>query len=140
MCSNLWCILSKFLSNRTIKYHIERKIYSNRSTRLSHSSDIEDAIWHIRTDQNRVVCLTKDNFIRIYNCENFKSSIKEYHLQSIFYEPNFTESKTNRDSKSNDQKVNIDMGMKFTFNGKPAFPIYVLKSSGQIECLIDYES
>lgn len=111
-----------------------------KSTRLSHSSDIEDAIWHIRTDQNRVVCLTKDNFIRIYNCENFKSSIKEYHLQSIFYEPNYTESKTNRDSKSNDQKVNIDMGMKFTFNGKPAFPIYVLKSGGQIECLIDYES
>ena len=31
------------------------------------------------------------------------------------------------------------MGAKFTYNGKPAYPIYVLKPNGQIECLIDYE-
>lgn len=35
---------------------------------------------------------------------------------------------------------NIDIGNRFIYNGKPAYPIYVLKPTGQVECLIDYDS
>jgi len=36
--------------------------------------------------------------------------------------------------------VSIDMGARMMFNGKQAYPIYVLKASGRVECLVDYES
>lgn len=106
-----------------------------KSNKLPHTADIMDAIWHTRADYNRIVCLTKDNFIRIFNCENLKTPIKEYHLQSIYHEENIPRSYDN-----SLQTCNIDMGNKFSFNGKPAYPIYVQKSAGQIECILDCDS
>lgn len=103
-----------------------------KSMKLSHPSNIMDAVWHLSRDYNHIVCLFKDNFVRIYNCESLKFPLKEYHLQSIFHE----ETKIESENRS----LNIDMGMKFTYNNKPAYPIYVLKPTGQIECIIDYES
>ena len=32
------------------------------------------------------------------------------------------------------------MGLQFEYNEKLAYPIFVLKINGQVECLIEYES
>jgi hypothetical protein len=36
--------------------------------------------------------------------------------------------------------VNIDMGLRFEYNDKLAYPIYILKENGQVDCLIEYEA
>jgi len=102
-----------------------------KSIRLPHTTDIVDAVWHPGNDSTRLICLTKDNFLRILNYENFKTPVKEYHLQSIFGD--------DLHSKKPLKGINIDVGGRMMFAGKEAFPIYVLKTNGRIECLIDYE-
>lgn len=32
------------------------------------------------------------------------------------------------------------MGLRFEYNEKLAYPIYILKENGQVDCLIEYES
>jgi hypothetical protein len=32
------------------------------------------------------------------------------------------------------------MGFKFEYNDQYAYPIYILKSNGYVECIIEYES
>lgn len=99
---------------------------------MSHSAELVDATWHTRAETNRIVCLTHDNFVRIYHCENLKSPLKEYHLQSIYRDDHIGH-------KNVKTSQNIAMGNKFTYNGKTAYPVYVLKPNGQVDCLIDYD-
>jgi hypothetical protein len=35
--------------------------------------------------------------------------------------------------------LNIEIGARFEYNERYAYPIYVLKSNGQIDCLVEYD-
>ncbi len=107
-----------------------------KSIKIPHTGGIVDAVWHSGADLTRVVCLTEDNFLRMFECEGgLKSPVKEYHMQGIFGD----ECGPGR-RRQQRRGVSIDMGARMMFNGKQAYPIYVLKASGRVECLVDYES
>ena len=36
--------------------------------------------------------------------------------------------------------MKLEMGSVFDYNEHAAYPIYILKSNGQVDCLVDYES
>jgi hypothetical protein len=40
---------------------------------------------------------------------------------------------------SDEKCIKIEMGSAFEYNNKTAYPIFILKSTGLIECLIEYE-
>jgi hypothetical protein len=35
--------------------------------------------------------------------------------------------------------VNIDIGSQFEYNEKLAYPIFLLKINGQVDCVIEYD-
>jgi hypothetical protein len=109
--------------------HIFQKITNNKikfsrsiNLNLGNSKDVIDALWHTNDISNDiVVCLTNDNHLRYFNIETSKAAFKEYRFQ-------------------NEKCLKIEMGPAFELNSKLAYPIFVLKSNGFIECLIEYES
>jgi len=97
------------------------KIFRSINLNLGNSKDVIDAVWHTSTINDIVVCLTNDNHLRYFNIGNSKAAFKEYRFQ-------------------NEKCLKIEMGPAFEMNNKLAYPIFVLKSNGFIECLIEYES
>jgi hypothetical protein len=41
--------------------------------------------------------------------------------------------------KDNHGFISIEIGSRFEFNSRIAYPIFLLKSNGQINCVLEYE-
>lgn len=133
-----------------------------RSTRLNVSKnlDIIDALWHSTTsrDTNVAFCLTSDNYLRFFRIGVFSGTsgttqFKEFHLEKSYSHQTSLSSKRTNQSNTyiNILKkfinrfilafkiISIEIGAKLRYCDKFAYPIFALKSNGQVECVIEYE-
>lgn len=99
--------------------------------KLNTKLDIIDSIWHRREDDESVICLTNDHNLRFFKSKNPNILYKEYHLETSY---------TQIDMELKSSKLlSIDMGSMFEYNNQLGYPIYILRSSGQVECVVEYE-
>ena len=116
-----------FCQQRSIVFSINSKL------------NIVDAIWHVRHNDDCVLCLTNDYNMRFFKVKNPKIQMKEFHLASVFSQSNLDQMASEVTNKGC-KLVSIDMGSKFEYNEKLAYPIYILKINGQVDCLIEYDT
>ncbi|RNA02513.1 Nuclear pore complex [Brachionus plicatilis] len=93
------------------------------------NSSILDAIWHTKLDENLIVCLGADCRVKIYRLSNPSNPVKEFY---------FSNSLEKDPSVKGPDFLCLDMGTKFEYNEKIAYPIFVQRADSVIECLIDY--
>lgn len=112
---------------------------------VSKNLDIIDGIWHSSNrDPNVVICLTSDSYLRFFKIGGFTLTaansswhhqFKEFHLDKTYSKTSLSRELTSKVFKT----ISIDIGARLKYCDKFAYPIFALKSNGQVECLIEYE-
>lgn len=115
-----------------------------RSIQFSVKHEIIDATWHLN-DSDLIVCLTSDCTLRYFSIDSHQSSnnqLKKLNLNNLTNESIYVDDDRSRSAahQSSDGIVKFEMGKSFLFNSKQATPIFVLRKSGQIDCVIEYEN
>lgn len=130
-------------------------ICKTKQFHFKHLNNIIDALWHSLPDDDYIVCLTQilnTQIIQFFSIVNSNMPVKSFNLPNssshllITNEFDLKRSKSNKidvlTPQSNDNYgfISIEIGSRFEFNNRIAYPIFLLKSNGQINCVLEYEN
>jgi hypothetical protein len=116
-----------------------------KSVRFNIKAEIVEAHWHTNINEDWVVCLTGDNFLKYFSVSTAQVAFKVYNLNNAFN--NNVELNVSGNSRQDaidlsktEAVLSFDIGPRLQYNENLCFPIYLLKKNGRIECILEYET